>query len=233
MHTEGVVLGEALVQEQSEPGGVPQGCKAEETMDLIPAELGTHMMVVDTLGSLAEAENLFEGFVHHFCTKCSPYGLVCSLLLRFARDTERAVEHQEPGIRVVQQGCTLQVDSEGCKVACQLEHNLTTSTDWNHPLVGTGRHRIAAASVFDKEVFAAAVAVQWLPVVQFVNAVDKPDTRPSVAASAPISVLFACAAACPVRVPAGGLSPGVVLASLPKTSVLHAPGPPSLEELRI
>lgn len=91
----------------------------------------------------------------------------------------------------------------------------------------------AAASVFDNGVFAAVVVVQWLPVVQSVSAVDKPGTQPSVAASAPISVLFACAAACPVRVLAGGLSPGVVLASLPKSSVLHAPGPASLEELRI
>lgn len=111
------MLGEALVQEQSEPEEEPQGCKAEENLDLIPAELGMHMMVVDTLGSSAEAEALFEGLEHHSCTTCSRYGLVCSLLLRFVRGTERAVEHQEPGIQVVQQGCNLQVDSEDCKVA--------------------------------------------------------------------------------------------------------------------
>ena len=95
----------------------------------------------------------------------------------------------------------------------------------------------AAASVFDTEAFvvvaAAVVVVQWLPVAHSVSAVDRPDTPPSVAASAPISVLFACGAACLVRVLADGLFHDVVLASLLKTSVLHVPGPASLEELRI
>ena len=116
MHTEGVVLGEALAQEQSERGEEPQGCTVEETLDPVLTELGMHMMAVDTPGRLAEA--LFEGLERHSCTTCSRYGLVCSLLPRFARGTERAAEHREPGIRVVQLGCSLQVDSEGCKVAC-------------------------------------------------------------------------------------------------------------------
>lgn len=42
---------------------------------------------------------------------------------------------------------------------------------------------VAVASVFDTEVFVAAVVVvQWLPVVQSVVAADKPGTQPSAAA---------------------------------------------------
>lgn len=118
MHTEGVVLEEALVQEQSEPGEEPQDCKAEETLGQVPAELGMHMTAVDTLGSSAEAEALFEVLTRHSCRTCSRYGLVRSLLPRFARGTERVAGHQEPGIPVVLQEGNLQVDSEGCKVAC-------------------------------------------------------------------------------------------------------------------
>ena len=99
--------------------------------------------------------------------------------------------------------------------------------------MGTGHHRTvaaaaAAASVFDIEAFAAAavvVVVQWLPVVHSVSVVDRQDTQPSVGASAPISVLFACASACPVRVLVGELFRDVALASLPKMSELHAPSP--------
>lgn len=112
--------------------------------------------------------------------------------------------------------------------------------DWNHPRVGTGFRRmdaavaVAVASVFGTGVFVAAVAVvQWPPVVQSVSAADKPDTQPSAAALVQVSVLSACAAACPVLVLAGELSRGVVLASLLKTSALHVPSPASLEEPRI
>lgn len=118
MHTEGVVLGEALVQEQSEPEEEPRGCKAEETLDQILVELGMHMMAVDTLGRSAEAEALFEGLERHSCMTYSQYGWVCSLLPRSARGTERAAGHQELGTQAVQQGCNLQVDSEGYKVGC-------------------------------------------------------------------------------------------------------------------
>ena len=92
MHTEGVVPGEALAQEQLELGEKPQGCKAEETLDQLLAELGMHMMAVDTLLSSAEA----------------PFD---------ARGTVRAVEHQEPDIREVLLVYSLQVHSGDCKVA--------------------------------------------------------------------------------------------------------------------
>ena len=141
MHTEGVVPGEALAQEQLELEEEPQDCKVEETLGQLLAELGMHMMAVDTPMSSADA--LFD-----------------------ARGT--AVEHQEPDIREVLLGCKLQVHSGDCKVACSVlswEHKLMTSTDWNHPRVGTGCHRresaVAVASVFDTGVFvAAAVVVQ-------------------------------------------------------------------------
>lgn len=141
MHTEEVVLGEALAQEQLELAEEPQDCKAEVTLDQLLAALGMHMMVVDTL--LSSAEVPFD-----------------------AKGTARAVEHQEPDIREVPLGCTLQVHSGDCKVACSMlswEHKLMTSRDWNHPRVGTGFHRkesaVAVASVFDTGVFVAAVVV--------------------------------------------------------------------------
>lgn len=141
MHTEGVVPEEVLAQEQLELEEEPQDCKAEATLDQLLAELETHMMAVDTL--LSSAEVPFD-----------------------AKGTARAVEHQEPDIQEVPLGCNLQVHSGDCKVACSLlswEHKLMTSRDWNHPRVGTGRHRresaVAVASVFDTGVFVAAVVV--------------------------------------------------------------------------
>lgn len=101
------MLGEALVQEQSEPGEAPRGYKAVETLGQILVELGMHMMVADTLASSVEVGTLFEGL-----------GLsVCSPLLWVLRGTETAVGHQAPGIREAQQGCRLQVDSGDCRVA--------------------------------------------------------------------------------------------------------------------
>lgn len=91
MHTEGVVPGEALAQEQLELEEELRGCKAGETLGQFLAELGMHMMAVYTLKSSAEA----------------PFD---------ARGTERAVEHQEPGIREVPLGYNLQVHSGNCKV---------------------------------------------------------------------------------------------------------------------
>ena len=141
MHTEGVVPGVALEQEQLEQEEEPQDCKAEGTLDQLLAELGMHMMAVDTLRSSAEA--LFD-----------------------ARGTARPVEHQEPDIRQVLLRCHLQVHSGDYKVACSVlswEHTLMTSMDWIHPRVGTGCHRresvVAVASVFDTGVFVAAVVV--------------------------------------------------------------------------
>ena len=139
MHTEGVVPGEELVQEQLELEVGPQDCRAEETLDHLLAELGMHTMAVDTLLSSAEA----------------PFD---------ARGTARAVEHQEADIQEVLLGCNLQVHSGDCKVACSVlswEHKLMTSRDWNHPRAGTECHRresaVAVASVFDTGVFVAAV----------------------------------------------------------------------------
>ena len=141
MHTAGVVPGEALVQEQLELEEEPQGCMAEVMLDQLPVELGMHMMVVDTLSSSAEAPIEAKG-------------------------TARVVEHQEPDIREVLLGYTLQVHSGDCKVVYSMlswEHKLMTSRDWNHPRVGTGCHRmesvVAVASVFDTGVFVAAVVV--------------------------------------------------------------------------
>ena len=165
MHTEGVVPGEALAREQLELEEERRGCKVEETLDQFLAELGMHMMAVDSLLSSAEAP--FDG-----------------------RGTARAVVHQEPGIQEVPLGYNLQAHSGDCKVAYSVlswKHNLRTSRDWNHLRVGTGCHRmkaaVAVASVFDTEVFvAAAVVVRWPPVVQSVSAADKPGIQPSAAA---------------------------------------------------
>lgn len=233
------MLGEALAPGQSELEEGPLGCKAEGMLDHVLAELETHTMAVDTLGSSAEAGALFEGLARHSYTACIRYGgSVCSPLLRVVRGTETGEEHQALGIRGAQQGRKLRVGSAGCKVACQLlEYNLRTSTDWNHPRVDTGRQHMesaaAAASASDTAIFVAVAVVQWPPDGHSVSAAGKRGTRPSVAASALVSVLSACAAACPVLVPAGGLFHGVVLASPLMTSAPRAPGPASLQEPRI
>lgn len=64
--------GEALAQEQLELEEEHRGCKAEEMLDRFLAELGMHMMAVDT--PLSSAEAPFEGQKHHSCTTCSRYG---------------------------------------------------------------------------------------------------------------------------------------------------------------
>lgn len=210
-------------------------------LDLVPAELEKHKTAADNLKSSVEAAVLSEMQELHSCKVCNRYGgSACTPLLEDARGTEKAAEHQAPGIPVVsQRACNLQVDSGGCKAVCwlqSLERSLTTSTDWSLQMPGTVlRHMDAAvaASASGTAASVAAVAVQLLPVARPVTAADRLGTQLSAAASAPVSVLSAFVAACPVPAPADGLSRGVVLACPLKTSELLAPDPTLLEALRI
>lgn len=127
----------------------------------------------------------------------------------------------------VQQACKLKVDFGYCNSVCW-EHTLTMNMDWNLQLVGTALlHRDVAvvASVSGTAISAAAAVVLWLPAALFVIAADRPDTRLSAAASAPVSVRSASVSACPVQVLADALSRGAVRACSLETS-----GPRELDQ---